>query len=169
LRARDASSEGADVFRASIGFVLLVLAYFAVRPLFSGRANVDFLTIAILFTAVRVRPGVAAVIGLLGGLTIDALEPTTFGAAMLVMTAISFVGSRTKTVFFADYIALTGLFVFLGKWLFDIGYVLLGRGVHGVDLAVQLLVWSPISAALTAIVALLLLTLVRPLYRAQAT
>jgi rod shape-determining protein MreD len=37
-----------------------------------------------------------------------------------------------------------------------------------VDLAVQLLVWSPISAALTALVALLLLTLVRPLYRPQA-
>jgi rod shape-determining protein MreD len=38
----------------------------------------------------------------------------------------------------------------------------------GASLVVSMLLWSPLSAALTALVAVLLLTLFRPLYRPQA-
>ena len=64
--------------------------------------------------------------------------------------------------------ALTGLFVFLGKWLFDAIYLVAGRGSRGTDLLVQLVLWSPIAAAITALIAVLLLTLFRPLYRSQS-
>jgi rod shape-determining protein MreD len=151
--------------RAWLGFALLLTAHFAVRPLISTRVNVDFLLIAVLFAAVRVRPGLAAVIGFFAGLAIDALAPSAFGAATLASVAVAYGASRVKAVFFADHVALTGLFVFLGKVLFDVAYATASGGLRGVGLMVQLLVWSPLSAALTAAVAIVLLTVFRPLYR----
>lgn len=154
--------------RAIAGFVLLLAAHFAVRPLIASRANVDFLLIAILFAAVRVRPGFAAVLGLLAGLAVDALAPGAFGAAALALVAVSFAASRVKAVFFADHVALTGLFVFLGKLVFDALYQAANGGVRGMGLVVQMLLWTPLSAALTAAVAIVLLTMFKPLYRPSA-
>ena len=151
--------------RAWVGFALLLTAHFGVRPLISTRVTVDFLLVAVLFAAVRVRPGLAAVIGLLAGLAIDALAPSAFGAATLALVSVAYGASRVKAVFFADHVALTGLFVFLGKLLFDIVYAIASGGLRGVGLMVQLLIWSPLSAALTAAVAIVLLTVFRPLYR----
>ena len=125
------------------------------------------LAIAVLFSAVRLRPGVAALLGFLVGAMVDSLLPTSFGAAALSFTLIGYAASWLKAVFFADHIALTGLFVFGGKWLYDAIYLISGPRVGGIDLVVQLLLWTPLSAALTAGVAVLLLTLFRPLYRPQ--
>ncbi|MEQ1692390.1 MAG: rod shape-determining protein MreD [Gemmatimonas sp.] len=154
--------------RAFLGFALLIAAHFAIRPLFASRANVDFLLIAILFSAVRLRPGLAAVLGLAAGLMVDALAPSAFGAAAVSLVAVAFAASRVKAVFFADHVALTGLFVFVGKLCFDALYAGVSGGVRGIPLVVQLLLWTPLSAALTALVAVLLLTLFRPLYRPTA-
>ncbi len=153
--------------QAVLGFVLLVAAHFGIRPLVSTRVSVDFLAIAILFAAVRVRPGFAAVIGFLAGLAVDALAPGAFGAATLVFTIVAFAASWTKAVFFADHVALTGLFIFVGKWTFDVGYTLVGGGIRGIRLVAELLLWAPLSAALTALVAVVLLTAFRPLFRPQ--
>ena len=169
MRAPQSQSGVASALRALLGFALLVTAHFGLRPLFGARVMVDFLVIGILFAAVRMRPGLAALLGLALGLAVDSLAPNTFGAAMIALTLIAFGASWLKAVFFANHIALTGLFIFLGKWAFDAIYVLLGGGVRGVDLVVRLLLWSPLSAALTAVVAILLLTIFRPLYRAQVS
>jgi len=150
---------------AWVGFAFLLTANFAVGPLFSGRATIDFIVIAILFSSVRMRPGLAAVTGLLTGLAVDALAPGSFGAAALVLTLVAFGASRLKAVFFAEHVALTGLFVFAGKWLFDIAMTLLTGGTSGTSVIVRLLWWSPLSAVLTALLAVLLLTVFRPLYR----
>jgi len=150
---------------AWVGFAFLLTANFAVGPLFSGRATIDFIVIAILFSSVRMRPGLAAVTGLLTGLAVDALAPGSFGAAALVLTLVAFGASRLKAVFFAEHVALTGLFVFAGKWLFDIAMTLLTGGTSGTSVIVTLLWWSPLSAVLTALLAVLLLTVFRPLYR----
>lgn len=154
--------------KAWLGFVLLVAAHFAIRPFVSTRFNVDFLLIAVLFASVRLRPGFAAVIGLLAGIAVDALAPQAFGAAALAMIVVAFTASWVKAVFFADHVALTGLFVFVGKFGFDAVYALVSRGVRGMDLVVQLLLWSPLSAAVTALVAIALLTVFRPLFRPPA-
>lgn len=161
-------SVAASVARAWLGFTLLLLAHFAVRPLLDTRANVDFLVIAVLFASVRTRPGLAAVIGLASGLCVDALVPMAFGAASLAYVVVAFLASRVKAVFFADHVALTGLFVFVGKLVFDIVYMSTSGGMRGSALGIQLLLWTPLSAALTALMAIVLLTLFRPLYRPTA-
>lgn len=165
MAAPQPQSGAASLTRAWLGFALLVLAHFSIRPLVSSRVNVDFLLIAILFSAVRVRPGVAVLLGLGAGLAVDALAPSAFGAASLSMVLVAFAASRVKAVFFADHVALTGLFVFVGKLVFDALYATASGGLRGAGLVVQLLLWTPLSAACTAAVALMLLTVFRPLYR----
>jgi rod shape-determining protein MreD len=96
------------------------------------------------------------------------MAPGSFGASALVLSLIAFGASWLKAVFFADHVALTGLFVFGAKWLFDIAMTLLAGVGSGVSLFVTLLLWSPLSSALTALVAVVLLVLFRPLYRPQA-
>jgi rod shape-determining protein MreD len=161
-------SAAASLVRAWIGFVLLLLAQFAVRPLISTRASVDFLVIAVLFASVRMRPGLAALVGFAAGIAVDALVPSAFGAAAISFTAVAFVASRVKAVFFADHVALTALFVFVGKLIFDALNTAFSGAARGSDLVVQLLLWTPLSAALTALVAVVLLTVFRPLFRPAA-
>ncbi|MBC8086091.1 MAG: rod shape-determining protein MreD [Phycisphaerae bacterium] len=165
MAVRTQPSGVAASVQAVIGFALLLLAHYTVRPLLGGRAQIDFLAIAVLFSAVRVRPGSAALMGFLIGLTVDALQPDSFGAATLAFTLVGYSASWLKAVFFADHVALTGLFVFAGKWLYDGVYNLAGPRIGGLDLVLQMLLWTPLAAALTALVAVLLLTVFRPLYR----
>jgi rod shape-determining protein MreD len=157
-----------SAMRAWIGLALLITAHFAVRPLFAGPVTVDFVLIAMLFASVRLRPGLAALTGFLIGIALDALAPGNFGAAALVLTLLGFGASWLKAVFFADHVALTGLFIFGGKWCFDIAMTLLTGTKGGGSLLVALLLWAPLSAAFTAAIAVLLLTLFRPLYRPQS-
>jgi rod shape-determining protein MreD len=168
MRGPQQSPGIGSALRAWVGFALLIAAHFGVRPLLAGRASVDFAVIAVLFSAVRVRPGLAALIGFLTGLALDALSPGSFGASAIVLTLVAFGASWLKAVFFADHVALTGLFVFGAKWLFDLAMTLLTGVGTGVSLLVALLLWAPLSAALTALVAVLLLVLFRPLYRPQS-
>jgi hypothetical protein len=58
---------------------------------------------------------------------------------------------------------LNAFFFFLGKWVFDIIYFIGEQRVHGVELVQQLLLWSPLSAAVTAAAGVLLLFIMRPL------
>lgn len=165
MAVRTQPSGIATSAQAVIGFLLLLIAHYTVRPLIGGRAPIDFLAIAVLFSAVRLRPGAAALLGFVIGLTVDSLQPDSFGAATLAFTLVGYGASWLKAVFFADHVALTGLFVFAGKWLYDGVYNLAGPRIGGLDLVVQLLLWTPLAAALTALVAVLLLTVFRPLYR----
>jgi rod shape-determining protein MreD len=117
MAVRSQPSGTAVTVQAIVGFVLLLAAHYTVRPLIGGRAQVDFLAIAVLFSAVRLRPGGAVVMGFLIGLMVDALQPDSFGAATLAFTLVGYAASWLKAVFFADHVALTGLFVFAGKWV----------------------------------------------------
>ncbi|MGH7622166.1 MAG: rod shape-determining protein MreD [Gemmatimonadaceae bacterium] len=156
-----------DFVRTLLAFIILVVLHFTLRPLLGWRAGPDFLVIATLLVAIRVRPGVAAVIGLCVGLVADSVDPHVFGAGALAMTAIGFTASWLKAVFFADDVLLNALFFFLGKWAFDIIYLLSGaRGDVG-QMAVQLFVWSPLTAAVTAIFGLVTLLILRPILRAS--
>lgn len=149
---------------ARVGLIVLALLVmqFTVRPFLGWRAPIDFLTIAALLAAVRVRPGAAAAIGLALGLIADAITPSAFGSGALALTLVAYGASTLKAVFFADNAALSALFVFAGKWIFDIVYLVSERRVRGAELLVQLLLWSPLAAAVTAVTALLLLVALRP-------
>jgi rod shape-determining protein MreD len=153
-----------SMLRASAVFLLLVAAHFSLRPLIGGPAPIDFLSLAVLFAAVRVRPGAAAVIGMLAGFGADSLALSGFGTSALAFTAVAFGASWLKAVFFADNLGLTALFILLGKWAFDVLYVLISGGVPDGQVLVQLLLWSPLSAALTSLVGVMLLVLARPVF-----
>src|SRR4051812_8171228 len=142
---------------------ILIVLHYTLRPLLAWRASVDFLVVALLLGSVRMRPGAAAVYGLLLGLVSDSLAITGFGAAALAMSIVGFGASWLKAVFFADNLALNGFFLFLAKWVFDLIFVLVGHRMHGVELFMQIIVWSSLSAAITAVAGVLAVALLRPL------
>lgn len=153
-----------SILRATAAFVLLLAAHFSLRPLLGGPVPIDFLSLAVLFAAVRVRPGSAAIIGFFSGLGLDSLALEGFGTGALTFTLVAFGASWLKAVFFADNLGLTMLFVFLGKWACDVVYILISGGVPDGRVLTQLLLWSPLSAALTAVVGVVLLLLARPVF-----
>lgn len=151
------------VLRVVIAFLILVLLHFSLRPLLAWHAEIDFLLIAVLLVAVRVRPGAAALMGFAIGLLADSLTPGAFGAGALAMSAVSFAASWLKAVFFADNLALNGFFFFAGRWVYAIIYVLAEHQRSGVELAQEIFVWAPLSGAVTAAAGVILLVMMRPL------
>ncbi len=79
-----------DAFRVLIAFLVLVLLQYTVRPMLGWQYGPDFLLVALLVVAVRVRPGTAAAIGLLVGLVSDSIGTGPFGAASLAMAVVAF-------------------------------------------------------------------------------
>jgi rod shape-determining protein MreD len=158
-----------DLLRTLVAFAVLVVLHYTLRPLLGWRASPDFLVIALLLISIRVRPGAAAVLGLSIGLVADSLEPHGFGAGALAMSAIGFAASWLKAVFFADDFALNAFFFFLGKWVFDAIYLLAEHGTSSGELLVQILVWSPLKGAVTALFGLATLMILRPILRIRPT
>ena len=155
--------------RTLIAFIILVVLHYTLRPLLAWRAAADFLMIALLLASVRVRPGVAALIGFAMGIVADSLSLGAFGSAALAMTIVAFVAAWLKAAFFADNLWLNAFFFFLGKWAFDIVYLLSSERVQGAQLAIEMFLWSPLSAAVTAMAGVLMLMILRPLLEQRAT
>jgi rod shape-determining protein MreD len=158
-----------SIFRTTVCCLILIVLHYTVRPLLGWRAPIDFMLIAVVFGAVRMRPGVAAMYGLLLGLVADSLAVSGFGAAALGMSIVAFGASWLKAVFFADNIALNAFFLFVGKWIFDVIVMLAAHHASGGELAMQLLVWSPLAAAVTAIAGAIVLTMLRPIMELRPT
>jgi rod shape-determining protein MreD len=156
------------ILKAVVVFSALVALHYTVRPLLGWRVSADFLVMAVLLMAVRLRPGAAAVLGFATGLVADSLAPTAFGAGALAMTLIGFAASRAKAVFFADNVLLHASFFFVGKLVHDIIFLLAERRVGLVEFVAQLFIWVPLSAALTAIVGVFLVVVFRPMLEPQA-
>lgn len=155
--------------RTALLFVALVAAHYFLRPLLGWRVSMDFLVIAVLLVAVRVRPGVAALIGFTLGLIGDSLAPATFGAGALAMSIVGFSASWLKAVFFSDNVFLHAFFFFVGKWAFDVLFVVAGRQGGVYDMATQMVLWSPMAAALTAVTGVLVLLLFRGMLEAPSS
>jgi rod shape-determining protein MreD len=151
------------VVRTALVCLILIVLHYTLRPLLAWRASIDFLLIALIFGAVRMRPAAAAVFGFLLGLAADSLVPSAFGAGALAATIVAFASSWLKAVFFADNLALNGFFLFAGKWLFDLVYVLMERRMHGTEMLMQVMVWSPLAAAVTALAGVLAVAVLRPI------
>ena len=149
--------------RTIVACAVLIVLHYTLRPLLAWRASIDFLVIALLIGSVRLRPGMAALYGFLLGFIADSVDVSGFGAAALAMSIVGFTASWLKAVFFADNLALNGFFLFLAKWVFDVIFLILGRHARGTELLVQMFVWSPIAAAVTAVAGVIVLTIMRPL------
>ncbi|HMA22195.1 MAG TPA: rod shape-determining protein MreD [Gemmatimonadaceae bacterium] len=152
-----------SIARAVATFVILVLLHYTLRPLLGWRAPMDFLVLALLLASIRVRPAFGAILGLALGIVSDSLTPDALGAGAIAMTIVGYLASWLKAVFFADNIALNAFFFFLGKWVFDVIYFTVEHRLGGIELVQQLLLWSPLSAAATAVAGILLLFVMRPL------
>jgi rod shape-determining protein MreD len=157
--------RGVDALRTALAFAILVVLHYTLRPLLAWRAQPDFLIIALLLVAIRVRPGTAAIVGLVMGFVADSLALHAFGSAALAMAVVAFSASWLKAVFFADNLALSAIFFFGGKWAFNAIYLLMERRYAGGELLMQILVWSSLSAAVTAIMGLVTLLILRPILR----
>lgn len=155
--------------RTALLFVALVAMHYFLRPLLGWRVSMDFLVIAVLLVAVRVRPGVAALIGFTLGLIGDSLAPSTFGAGALAMTLVGFSASWLKAVFFSDNVFLHAFFFFVGKWAFDVLFVVAARQGGVYDMATQMVLWSPLAAALTAVTGVVVLLLFRGMLEAPSS
>jgi rod shape-determining protein MreD len=142
-------------FKGAAVFLLLVVLHYTVRPLVGARISIDFLVIAVLLTAVHVRPGVAALLGFATGLIADSLTPLSFGAGALAMTAVSALASWLKSTVFGDNLLLQAIFIAAGKLAFDFVYLLAERRLGVGDLLVQLFLWSPLSAIATGLAGVL--------------
>lgn len=158
-----------DLARTLVAFVVLVLLHFTLRPLLGWRVGPDFLIIALLLVAIRIRPGAAALLGLFMGVVADSIELHAFGAGALAMSCVGFAASWLKAVFFADDMFLNAFFFFAGKWAFDTIFILAEHRIGGVDLLRELLVWSPITAVVTSLWGLLTLLILRPILRPSRT
>jgi rod shape-determining protein MreD len=154
--------------RVALVFVILVVLHFTLRPLLAWRASPDFLLIAVLLIAIRVRPGTAAVVGFVVGIVADTLTLDAFGSTALAMSLVAFGSSWIKAVFFADDLALNAFFFFLGKWLFEIILLLTQQRAGGGELVIEMLVWAPLGAAVTALGGVVTLMLLRPILRTAA-
>ncbi|MDX2182752.1 MAG: rod shape-determining protein MreD [Gemmatimonadaceae bacterium] len=159
----------ARTLRSVLLFALLVSLHYGVRPLVTWRVAPDFLVIALLLAAVRLRPGASAVLGLVIGFAADALAPGAFGAAALSFTVVGFAASWLKAVFFADNVAINAVFFFLGKWAADLIFVIAERRLGGLEWITQVAVWSPLSAAVTAVVGVAILVVAKPLLEAPGS
>lgn len=136
--------------------------HFMVRPRFGDpRWAPDFVLVAVLFLAIRTRPGVGAAAGFLVGLALDALAPTAFGSAALAGTVVGFLGGWLKALVFADNALMTALFVLLAAWLRDAIQTLAGNQLSSGALGWQLGVHSPLAALATATAALVMLLVFR--------
>ena len=155
------------MIRTAVTCAILIVMHYTVRPLLAWRFAIDFLLIALVFGSVRIRPASAAVYGLILGLAADSLSLGAFGAGALAATIVGFSSSWLKAVFFADNVAINAIFFLAGKWAYDLVYVLMARRMQGVEMLVQLALWTPLAAIVTAIAGVLLLTLLRPVYQAR--
>ncbi len=64
--------------------------------------------------------------------------------------------------------ALNAFFFLAGKWLFNAIYLVMERRFTGGELFMEILVWSSLSAAVTALVGLLTLLILRPILRTSS-
>lgn len=153
--------------KLAAALLLLVAAHLALRPRFApSRFAPDLVLVALLFLAIRTRPGTGAVVGFVVGLLADAVSPTTFGAGAFALTIVGYLAGWLKAVVFADNLLVNALFVFAASWVRDILQVLASNQLRGGALGKQLLLFSPAAALSTAAAAIVALLVLRGWLRA---
>lgn len=151
-----------DAYRPRFVLLLLVVLHFTLRRwLGDPRSAPDFLVLALLVYAIRARPGSAAIAGFAIGLLSDALTPVAFGSGALAHTVVGYLAAWGKAIFFAENLAVNAGFFFAGTWVRDLLVLIGGGHVGGTELLWQLLLWSPLKAATTALAGIVVLLVFR--------
>ena len=144
-----------------IFIVLVVIAHLVLHVAIGlGAVAPDLLTVAVLLAARKLSATVAAAVGLLLGLLVDALSLTTFGASALINSVIGLLGARSRDLFEGDSLMFVAGYIFLGKWLRDAAYLALTRSANAEPWS-TLLTSAPLAALYAAFAGMIALTLYR--------
>jgi rod shape-determining protein MreD len=156
------------ILRVIVVFLILIVLHFTLRPALQWRTAIDFVLIATMMLSVRIRPGAAALLGFATGLLVDVQNPATLGSSALGLSAIAFGASFLKASFFSDKTSMNAALFFLGKWGYDVIFLVVTGGVSTGDSLGQFLLWSPLAAALTAAAGAVTLTIMSPMLRERS-
>lgn len=139
-----------------VGFVaVLVVLYFLLRVgLGLGALAPDFLVIALLLAARRMRAGWAAGLGLLLGVLDGAAHPLTMGAGAVALAVLGYLGARSREFLSGDSPVVLALYLFAGKWIYDVLMWVLLLRLNLSGPVTMLLMVSPLAAAYAAAVGL---------------
>ena len=140
---------------------LLVVLHFLLRVgLGYEQLAPDLLVVAVLIAARQLPAGFAAGVGFVLGLLDGAVVPTAMGASALALTIIGFAGARSRELFSEDNYLLFALYLFAGKWIFDV-ILFFATGEVFRPGASYLLLVSPLSALYAAAAGLISVTIYR--------
>jgi cell shape-determining protein MreD len=120
----------------------------------------DLLVVALLLAARYLPAGYAAGLGLGLGIIEGSLVPSVLGATAIALTALGFIGARTRGLFAEDNYLLLALYLFVGKWVFDAALFLGSGALFGAGASYLLLV-SPLTALYAAAAGLIGITFYR--------
>ncbi|MQA88951.1 MAG: hypothetical protein GEU90_01770 [Gemmatimonas sp.] len=120
----------------------------------------DLLVVAFLLAARQLPAGYASGLGLLLGILDGALVPYALGASALALTVLGFLGARSRELFADDNYLLLAIYLFVGKWTFDL-IVFLATGEVFRAGAGYLLLVSPLTALYAAAAGLIGFTVYR--------
>ena len=133
-----------------IFIAVLVVLHFVLRVgLGLDQLAPDLLVVALLLAAREIRAGWAAGLGLLLGVLDGSMVPFNLGISSLVLTALGFVGARSREIFSGESYVFLALYLFVGKWLYDAMLSLLTRELFRAG-ASEILVVAPMNAIYAA-------------------
>lgn len=140
--------------------LLVVLHFFLRVGMGYGQLAPDLLVIALLLGARQLQAGYAAGLGLLLGILDGALVPFALGASAFALSVLGFAGARSREIFAEDNLLLLAVYLFLGKWLFDLIVFFLTGELFRTGASYLLLV-SPLTALYAAAAGLIGATIYR--------
>lgn len=101
--------------------VLLVALHFIFRIGFGiGERFPDLLVVALLLAAREIRAGWAAGLGLLLGVLEGSVIPFSLGASAFALTVVGYLAARSREFLSGDGPISVALFLFAGKWLYEL-------------------------------------------------
>ncbi|HET6229129.1 MAG TPA: hypothetical protein VFE05_03560 [Longimicrobiaceae bacterium] len=128
----------------------LVILHFVLRiGLGLGPLAPDLLVVAFLLAARRIRPGTASGLGLVLGLLEGAVS-FTVGASSLVLAVMGYFASRSRDMMAGDSPVLLALYLFAGKWIYDVLLYLVLWATASAGPASSLLLISPLEGLYAA-------------------
>lgn len=133
-----------------IFIAVLVILHFVLRVgLGLDQLAPDLLVVSLLLAAREIRAGAAAGLGLVLGVLDGSMVPFNLGISALVLTALGFAGARSREIFSGESYLFLALYLFAGKWLYDIFLSLLTREIFRSG-ATEFLVMAPMTAIYAA-------------------
>ena len=130
------------------GIVALLVMHFLLRPLLVHLPVAPNLLIgALLLATLRLRSGHAAALGFGLGILEASMALEGMGSYALALTAVGYLGARSRDLLFADARFYVVAYLFVGTWLAEIVLLLLGTTSPG---PVRLVAGSGLDALLTA-------------------